>query len=73
MYAPKLLATSNVEFVKRVKHIVAEMGKSIATPDEARAILGLNRQESPEYDTNNFQLLNKPSVALAKALHRGFF
>ncbi|QCX33303.1 3-keto-5-aminohexanoate cleavage protein [Caloramator sp. E03] len=40
-YAPKQLAKSNVEFVERTKRIVKEMGKELATPDEARAILGL--------------------------------
>ncbi|NLY71963.1 MAG: 3-keto-5-aminohexanoate cleavage protein [Clostridiales bacterium] len=40
-YAPKQLAKSNAEFVERTKRIVAEMGKEIATPDEARKILYL--------------------------------
>ncbi len=40
-YSPKRLAKSNVEFVERTKRIVAEMGREIATPDEARKILGL--------------------------------
>ncbi len=35
------LATSNVEFVERTKRTVIEMGKEIATPAEARKILGL--------------------------------
>ena len=34
-------AESNAQFVKRVKRIAAEMGKSLATPDEAREILGV--------------------------------
>lgn len=41
MYGKGQLAKSNVEFVERTKRIVAELGKEIATPDEARAILGL--------------------------------
>jgi len=41
MYAKGQLAKSNVEFVERTKRIVKELGKEIATPDEARAILGL--------------------------------
>lgn len=41
LYAKGQLAKSNVEFVERTKRIVAEMGKTIATPDETRAILGL--------------------------------
>jgi uncharacterized protein (DUF849 family) len=41
-YAPKVLAKSNAEFVERTKRIVAELGKEIAAPDEARKILNLN-------------------------------
>lgn len=37
-------AKSNEEFVERVKRIVKEVGKSIATPDEAREILHLQKQ-----------------------------
>jgi 3-keto-5-aminohexanoate cleavage enzyme len=40
-YAKGQLAKSNVEFVERTKRTVAEIGKQIATPDEARSILGL--------------------------------
>jgi len=40
-YGPGRLAESNVEFVERTKRIVREMGKEIATPNEARQILGL--------------------------------
>ncbi len=36
-----VLAKSNVEFIERTKRIVKEFGKEIATPDEARQILGL--------------------------------
>lgn len=35
------LAKSNAQFIERTKRIVAELDKQIATPDEARAILGL--------------------------------
>ncbi|HEY8528656.1 MAG TPA: 3-keto-5-aminohexanoate cleavage protein [Paenibacillaceae bacterium] len=42
-YSRGVLAKSNVEFVERAKRIVEEMGKSLATPDEAREILGLRR------------------------------
>lgn len=37
-------AKSNEEFVERVGHIVKEVGKSIATPDEAREIFHLQKQ-----------------------------
>jgi uncharacterized protein (DUF849 family) len=44
-YAKGVLAKSNVEFVERSKRIVAEIGRSVATPDEAREILGLKARE----------------------------
>ena len=34
-------AESNEQFVERVKRLAAEVGKTIAAPDEAREILGL--------------------------------
>lgn len=43
MYSKGVLAKSNVEFVERTKRIVKEMNKDIATPDEAREILGLKK------------------------------
>jgi 3-keto-5-aminohexanoate cleavage enzyme len=39
--AKGVLAKSNVEFVERVKRIAKEFQREIATPDEARNILGL--------------------------------
>jgi uncharacterized protein (DUF849 family) len=36
-----VLAKSNVEFVARVQRIAKEFGREVATPDEARKILGL--------------------------------
>ncbi len=41
LYSKGVLADSNVQFVERTKRIVGEMGKEIASPDEARQILGL--------------------------------
>ncbi|MGL5436070.1 MAG: 3-keto-5-aminohexanoate cleavage protein [Lachnospiraceae bacterium] len=41
MYSKGRLATSNVEFIERAKRIVQEFGKEVATPDEARQILGV--------------------------------
>jgi len=41
LYRKGQLAKSNVEFVERAKRIVAELDKTIATPDETRALLGL--------------------------------
>ena len=38
------LATTNVMFVEQAKRIVAELGKEIATPEEAREILGLKKK-----------------------------
>ena len=40
-YCKGVLAKSNVEFVERTKRIVKELNKEIASPDEARQILGL--------------------------------
>lgn len=37
------LAESNAQFVERVKRLAYEMGKTIATPDEAREILSLEK------------------------------
>lgn len=45
-YSKGVLAKSNVEFVERSKRLVKEIGKELATPEEAREILGLHR-ESP--------------------------
>lgn len=42
-YSKGVLAKSNVEFVERVKRLAGEMGKEIATPDEARKILGIRK------------------------------
>lgn len=40
-YSKGVLAKSNIEFVERTKRIVKELNKEIASPDEARQILGL--------------------------------
>lgn len=37
----KVLAKSNVEFVDKVMRMAKDMGREVATPDEARAILGV--------------------------------
>ena len=42
-YSKGVLAKSNVDFVERTKRIAAEIDKEIATPNEARAILGISR------------------------------
>lgn len=43
-YSKGVLAESNMAFVERTKRITAEINKEIATPDEARKILGLATQ-----------------------------
>lgn len=43
-YSKGILAKSNVEFVARAKRLAAEIGNTIATPDETREMLGLRRQ-----------------------------
>ena len=40
-YSKGVLAESNVQFVHRAKRIIEEIGKTVATPDEARQILGV--------------------------------
>lgn len=40
-YSKGQLAKSNVEFVERAVRLIREIGKEVATPDEAREILGL--------------------------------
>ena len=41
MYAKGVLAESNRQFVERARRCVEEYGKEVATPAEAREILGL--------------------------------
>ena len=41
MYAKGQLAESNVQFIERAVRVIKEYGKEVATPDEARLILGL--------------------------------
>lgn len=45
VYSKGVLATSNMQFVERSKRIINEMNKQVATPDEARMILGLKPNE----------------------------
>ena len=42
-YNKGVLAEGSEQFIGRVKRVAAEFGKELATPDEARVILGLNR------------------------------
>ena len=41
MYAKGQLAESNAQFVERAARVIKEFGNQVATPDEAREILGL--------------------------------
>ena len=41
MYSKGVLAESNVQFVERARRVIEEYGKQVATPAEARGILGL--------------------------------
>lgn len=41
LYGKGQLAKSNVEFVERAKRVIEDFGKEVATPDEARQILGV--------------------------------
>ena len=40
-YSRGVLATSNAELVARIARIAAEFGRPVATPTEARQILGI--------------------------------
>jgi 3-keto-5-aminohexanoate cleavage enzyme len=40
-YARGQLAEGNAQLIERIVRIAAELGRPIATPDEARAVLGL--------------------------------
>ena len=44
-----VLAKSNAELVAKVVRIAKELGREVATPDEARAILGLKGREKVNY------------------------
>ena len=41
MYAKGQPAECNVQFIVRAVRVIKEYGKEVATPDEARQILGL--------------------------------
>ena len=38
------LASSNAQLVSRIARIASELGRAVATPDEARALLGISRR-----------------------------
>jgi 3-keto-5-aminohexanoate cleavage enzyme len=46
-YLPGRLATSNAELVDRVARLAGEYGREVATPDEARAMLGIETDPAP--------------------------
>jgi uncharacterized protein (DUF849 family) len=43
MYSKGVLAESNAQFVERAARVIKEFGCEVATPDEARQILGLKK------------------------------
>ncbi len=45
----RVLAKSNAELVEKVVRIARELGRDIATPDEARSILGLKGRDKVNY------------------------
>ena len=47
--AKGVLAKSNAELVEKLVRIARELGREIATPDEARAILGLKGRDNVNY------------------------
>lgn len=42
-FAPKVLAKSNAQLVTRAANLIKESGNEVATPDDAKAILGINK------------------------------
>lgn len=42
-YSRGVLAESNAQLVARIARIAKEAGREVATPDEAREILGINK------------------------------
>ncbi len=46
LYAKGVLATSNVQFIERAKRMISDMNKSVATPAEARQILGIGQEQA---------------------------
>jgi 3-keto-5-aminohexanoate cleavage enzyme len=44
-----VLAKSNAELVEKIVRIARELEREIATPDEARAILGLKGKDKVSY------------------------
>jgi 3-keto-5-aminohexanoate cleavage enzyme len=44
-----VIAKSNADLVKKVVRIARELGREIATPDEARKILGLKGKDNVNY------------------------
>ena len=47
-YERGILAKTNAQFVERIVRIAKEYGREIASPDEARKILGLTREQRDE-------------------------
>jgi 3-keto-5-aminohexanoate cleavage enzyme len=43
-YEKGVLAKSNAQFVERIVRITGEYGREVATPEEARRILGLRKK-----------------------------
>lgn len=44
LYSKGVLAESNAQFVERAVRVIKEFGREVATPDEARIILGLKKE-----------------------------
>lgn len=44
LFAPKVLAESNAQFVTRAANLIKESGNEVATADDAREILGLKKR-----------------------------
>ncbi len=45
-YAKGVLAESNAQLVERIVRLAREIGREVATPDEARALLGIPQRRT---------------------------
>lgn len=48
-YTRGVLAKSSAEQVARIVRLAGELGREVATPDEARALLGIRKREGPVF------------------------
>lgn len=60
---PSLGVPTNSEVVQHIARMVREAGRSVATPEQARAMLGIpSRANSPNYTVYDHHQVNRPAV-----------